>query len=71
LIFFAIVFGELIYQCAFAGSRRSGHAEDSSLAGIGEESFKQIGPAGGAVLDRRDSTCEGARVAEADTFDKS
>jgi hypothetical protein len=65
------VFGELIDQRAFAGSGRSSHAEDSSLAGVREKSFKQIGPAGGAVFDHRDSACKGAWVAGADTFDKS
>ena len=50
-ILLAIKPGELIDQCALPCTRRTGHADDTSFAGVGEHCFEQIGPSGGTILN--------------------
>src|ERR1700687_5106907 len=69
LIFFAIVLGELIDQSALARSGGARQPDDSRLARVRKERLEQVGPAGRAVLDRRDGTRQGAGVARAQTVD--
>jgi hypothetical protein len=64
------VLGELVHQGALPCSGRAGEAEDAGVAGVGEESFQEIGAAGLAILDGGDGAGQGAGVAGAKAVHK-
>src|SRR3989442_12681525 len=56
---------ELIDQCAFSGTRSAGHSNRASMSAVWKKSLEQLKPSRRMILNRRDGTSEGSRVARA------
>src|SRR5690349_12845032 len=59
---FAIVTRQLIDQRAFARARRTGKAENASLAAIGEDCFQHLRPAVTVVFYQANSARQSTRI---------
>ncbi len=65
LIFFAVVAGQLIDECAFSCARWAGESEYPRMAAVWKECLKQFRPAWSAVLNSADGTGQSSRLAGA------